>query len=72
VKSHPTAGGMARGAHKLRSCDRKVISAIEEFSLGLREEFADLSCDCKDVWRAYSEAQESCSRLPIRSRFLET
>jgi radical SAM enzyme (TIGR01210 family) len=58
VKSHPTAGGMARGAHNCGSCDRKVISAIEEFSLGLREEFADLSCDCKDVWRAYSEAQE--------------
>jgi uncharacterized Fe-S cluster-containing MiaB family protein len=49
---------MARGAHNCGSCDRKVISAIEEFSLGLREEFADLSCDCKDVWRAYSEAQE--------------
>jgi radical SAM enzyme (TIGR01210 family) len=58
VKSHPTAGGMVRGAHNCGSCDRKVVSAIEEFSLGLRENFGDLSCDCKDVWQAYSEAQE--------------
>jgi radical SAM enzyme (TIGR01210 family) len=58
VKSHPTAGGMVRGAHNCGSCDRKVVNAIEEFSLGLRREFDDLTCECKDVWRAYSDAQE--------------
>lgn len=58
VKSHPTAGGMARGAHNCGSCDRKVVNAIEEFSLGLRRDFDDLSCDCKDVWRAYTLNQE--------------
>jgi archaeosine synthase beta-subunit len=58
VKSHPTAGGMARGAHNCGSCDRRVVNAIEEFSLGLRQDFEDLSCDCKEVWRAYSETQE--------------
>ncbi len=58
VKSHPTAGGMIRGAHNCGSCDRKVVNAIEEFSLGLRHEFDDLTCECKDVWRAYSDAQE--------------
>ena len=58
VKSHPTAGGMVRGAHNCGSCDRKVVNAIEEFSLGLRREFDDLSCACKDVWRSYSDAQE--------------
>ena len=58
VKSHPTAGGMVRGAHNCGSCDRKVVNAIEEFSLGLRHEFDDLACECKDVWRAYSDAQE--------------
>ncbi|TLZ95110.1 MAG: TIGR01210 family radical SAM protein [Methanobacteriota archaeon] len=58
VKSHPTAGGMVRGAHNCGTCDRRVVNAIEEFSLGLRTDFDDLSCECKDVWRAYSEMQE--------------
>lgn len=58
VKSHPTAGGMARGAHNCGSCDRRVMNAIEEFSLGLRRDFNDLSCDCKEAWRAYASSQE--------------
>ncbi len=58
VKSHPTAGGMVRGAHNCGACDRKVMDAIEEFSLGLRKDFSDLSCDCQDVWRAYLDLQE--------------
>src|SRR5438309_1704909 len=57
VKSHPTAGGMVRGAHNCGTCDRRVVNAIEEFSLGLRDDFADLSCPCQDVWRTYYEAQ---------------
>ncbi len=57
VKSHPTAGGRARGAHNCGSCDRKVVNAIEEFSLGLRTDFADLSCECTEVWQAYLDAQ---------------
>ena len=57
VKSHPTAGGMVRGAHNCGTCDRRVVNAIEEFSLGLRDDFADLSCPCQDVWRTYCEAQ---------------
>ena len=57
VKSHPTAGGMARGAHNCGTCDRAVVNAIEEFSLGLRKDFEDLRCDCKAVWSAYREAQ---------------
>ncbi|MGI0150225.1 MAG: archaeosine biosynthesis radical SAM protein RaSEA [Thermoplasmata archaeon] len=58
VKSHPTAGGMARGAHNCGACDRRVVNAIEEFSLGLRRDFRDLSCSCQDVWQAYTDAQE--------------
>src|SRR5207245_8349021 len=30
VKSHPTAGGMVRGAHNCGTCDRAVVNAIEE------------------------------------------
>src|SRR6266704_1181158 len=57
VKSHPTAGGMVRGAHNCGICDRRVVNAIEEFSLGLRDDFADLSCPGQDVLRTYCEAQ---------------
>ena len=58
VKSHPTAGGMRRGAHNCGACDRRVIDAIEEFSLGLRRDFADLDCACKEMWRAELELQD--------------
>src|SRR2546428_2897730 len=57
VKSHPTAGGLVRGAHNCGTCDRRVVNAIEEFSLGLRADFGDLSCACQDVWRAYGKTQ---------------
>jgi len=59
VKSHPTGGGRARGAHNCGACDRKVIDAIEEFSLGLRKDFDDLTCGCKSLWREYLDLQES-------------
>ncbi|HTD80847.1 MAG TPA: archaeosine biosynthesis radical SAM protein RaSEA [Thermoplasmata archaeon] len=58
VKSHPTAGGMRRGAHNCGTCDRQVIDAIEEFSLGLRRDFEDLDCACKGEWRAELELQD--------------
>ena len=58
VKSHPTAGGMRRGAHNCGACDRRVIDAIEEFSLGLRQDFGDLACACRDAWRAELEMQD--------------
>ena len=57
VKSHPTAGGMARGAHNCGTCDRKVMDAIEEFSLGLRKDFEGLTCSCKPLWQEYRELQ---------------
>ncbi len=57
VKSHPTAGGMIRGAHNCGSCDRKVVDSIEEFSLGLRRDFDDLRCECKNFWLEYQDAQ---------------
>lgn len=58
VKSHPTAGGMARGAHNCGSCDQRVVRAIEDFSLGLRRDLDDLSCTCRGRWQVYKAAQE--------------
>jgi hypothetical protein len=57
VKCHPTAGGMVRGAHNCGVCDRQVMDAIEESSLGLRRDFSDLACPCQEVWREYRDAQ---------------
>ena len=58
VKSHPTAGGMRRGAHNCGSCDRRAINAIEEFSLDLRRDFSELDCACRERWRAELDLQD--------------
>jgi hypothetical protein len=44
----PTAGGLPRGPHNCGSCDRAVLAALEEASLG--QSFApleELGCDCR-------------------------
>jgi len=57
VKSHPTAGGMRRGAHNCGACDRSFVSAIEDFSLGLGDRLDDLTCACEDQWRDLVELE---------------
>jgi len=49
-KAHPTAGGLRRGAHNCGQCDRRVIQAIEDYSLNLRGDFAGLDCACREDW----------------------
>ena len=58
VKCHPTAGGMRRGAHNCGECDRRVLDAVGEYSLGLRKDFRDLDCGCKETWRAGLDVQD--------------
>jgi archaeosine synthase beta-subunit len=51
--SFPTAGGLPRGPHNCRSCDARVLAAVEEASLA--QEFsplASLACACQEEWRA--------------------
>lgn len=50
VMSDPTAAGHSRGAHNCGKCDAKVTAAIKDFSLGLRENFDGVTCDCRDRW----------------------
>jgi radical SAM enzyme (TIGR01210 family) len=50
VKSHPTAGGMRRGAHNCGTCDASFLAAIEEFSLGLGDRLDELACGCRREW----------------------
>ncbi len=49
--SSPTAGGTKKGAHNCGKCDRKVLSAIENFSLTQETSILkELDCDCKEDW----------------------
>ncbi|MBI4415521.1 MAG: archaeosine biosynthesis radical SAM protein RaSEA [Euryarchaeota archaeon] len=49
-KSHPTGGGLRRGAHNCGTCDRSFLGAIEDFSLGLGDRLDDLACECRAPW----------------------
>jgi radical SAM enzyme (TIGR01210 family) len=52
VKCDVVGGGSMRGAHNCGTCDRKVLDAIEEFSLSQKQDaFHSLSCDCQEKWR---------------------
>jgi len=52
VKCDVVGGGSNRGPHNCGICDKKVLHAIEEFSLTQNNEvFRDLSCGCQEQWR---------------------
>lgn len=47
----PTAGGLARGPHNCRTCDRTVLAALEAASLDQSfEGLAGLTCECRSSW----------------------
>ncbi|TET89144.1 MAG: TIGR01210 family radical SAM protein [Methanomassiliicoccales archaeon] len=50
IVSFPSGGGKKRGAHNCFQCGGEFLKAIEDFSLGLREDFDDLRCDCRERW----------------------
>ena len=51
IKCDIAGGGSIRGAHNCKSCDRKFLNAISEFSLSQDESvFNELDCDCKEKW----------------------
>jgi len=52
VKCDVVGGGSIRGAHNCGICDKRVVHAIEEFSLTQDNEvFSDLSCRCQEQWQ---------------------
>jgi hypothetical protein len=52
VKCDVVGGGSTRGPHNCGVCDKKVLQAIEEFSLTQKKEvFNGLSCSCQEQWR---------------------
>lgn len=51
IKCDISGGGNIRGAHNCKSCDRKFLDAISDFSLSQDTRvFNDLDCDCKEKW----------------------
>lgn len=54
----PTAGGLPRGPHNCRSCDRRVLAALENASLDQAFEGLDgLDCACRADWSALSRLE---------------
>jgi radical SAM enzyme (TIGR01210 family) len=52
MKCDTVGGGNQRGAHNCGSCDRMVLSAIEQFSLTQRHAtLKNLTCSCQEKWR---------------------
>jgi len=51
IKCDIAGGGNIRGAHNCKTCDRKILDAIADFSLSQDTKvFNDLDCDCKQNW----------------------
>lgn len=46
----PSGGGTPRGAHNCGECDKTILKALDEFSIGVRESFDELDCPCKEFW----------------------
>ncbi len=50
--SHPTAGGMRKGAHNCYNCDQQLLEAINKFSLNNDPKFFEhLDCSCRNQWK---------------------
>ena len=64
VKSHPTAGGMRRGAHNCGTCDGRFVRAIEDYSLGLGDWLDELACRCEGEWRDLIELEGYAQGAP--------
>jgi len=52
IKCDIVAGGSIRGAHNCKTCDHKILKAINDFSLNQDTKvFANLNCDCNEKWQ---------------------
>lgn len=52
------AGGQKRGAHNCGKCDKKILEAINNFSLYQNEKFLeDIDCKCKKKWKGLLEME---------------
>lgn len=69
--SSPSGGGTVRGVHNCDHCDRKVLDAVQRFSLS--QDIADLEtpeCGCRKEWAALMELQDKMGTSVDVSRYL--
>ncbi len=71
VMSAPTAGGLRRGAHNCGRCDGRLLVAIRDFSLGLRDDFEGYDCECKERWLDHLELEGALQSPVDIDRLLE-
>ncbi len=57
LMSSPSGGGASRGVHNCGECDQRALDAIEKFSYSQDVGDLDVSCACRDRWRAYMESE---------------
>lgn len=57
LMSSPSGGGASRGVHNCGECDQRALDAIEKFSYSQDVGDLDVSCPCRDRWRAYMESE---------------
>jgi hypothetical protein len=59
LMSSPTGGGTKRGAHNCPKCDKKILSAVQDFSLTQNSSvFDNLYCECKEEWLDMLEIEQ--------------
>ncbi len=57
LMSSPSGGGTQRGAHNCGECDRRVLDAVERFSLTQDVRALDVTCGCIADWKRYIDAE---------------
>lgn len=58
LMSSPSGGGSQRGVHNCGICDRAALDAIEKFSFTQDPKDLEVTCECRDLWKRYMEAEE--------------
>lgn len=58
LMSSPSGGGSNRGVHNCGECDRRVLDAVEKFSLSQDIRDLEVTCSCVDKWKNYCEAEK--------------
>ena len=58
LMSSPSGGGTNRGVHNCGECDRRVLDAMEKFSLSQDIRDLDVTCTCVEDWKNYCKAEK--------------
>lgn len=58
LMSSPSGGGTNRGVHNCGECDRRVLEAVEKFSLSQDIRELNVTCTCVKKWEDYRKAEK--------------